>query len=204
MMRLHPMAGGWRFALLLAVNCITMMAGFEAGAETGPGPMQIQRRSRLSSEQRSALQEAARELQNRGTVGEQRRIRRVLRALRQALPDFSRLERRLILRRAVQMPPAQRQGLRRRLLEIDELDSDARSALETELREMLHEQADEIHRFEQNVRRWQEMSEKQRDTMRSQMRRFRGLPVDERKRLLDQWLEPGAEAVGEESMNHPR
>ncbi len=69
---------------------------------------------------------------------------------------------------------------------------------------MIHEQAGEIHRFEQNVRRWQEMSEKQRETMRSQMRRFRGLPVDERKRLLDQWLEPGAEAVGEESMNHPR
>ena len=191
MMRLHRAAGGWRFALLLAVNSVTMMAALEAGAERGPAQTQIERRSHFPSEQRSALREAAREFRNAGSVGERRRVRRRLRALRGALPDFSRLERRLILRRAVQLPRAERKALRHRLLEIDELDSKARAALEMELRAMIDEQAEEIHRFERNVRRWQRMSEKQRDTMRSQMRRFRNLPVVERKRLLDQWLGPG-------------
>ena len=60
---------------------------------------------------------------------------------------------------------------------------------------MIASQADEMHRIEGNLRRWQSMSEQERDEMRQQMKRFRELPVEERRELLDRWLPPAEEAA---------
>jgi len=49
-------------------------------------------------------------------------------------------------------------------------------------------QSDEMHRIEENVRRWQKMTPEERDEMREQARRFRKLPIEDRRRLLNEWV----------------
>jgi hypothetical protein len=116
------------------------------------------------------------------------RARQQLRALRRALPDFSRSDRRLLLLHARSLPSEERRSLRARLRGIESLEEEQRKAFEEELRGRIASMAERGERFEANVRRWKQMPEAERDKLREQMRRFRNLPLDERRALLDEWV----------------
>ena len=116
------------------------------------------------------------------------RARQQLRALRRALPDFSRADRRLLLLHARSLPSAERRALRARLRGRESLEEEERRAFEAELRGRIASMADRGKRFEANMRRWKQMSEAERDALREQMRRFRELSIEERRAILDEWV----------------
>jgi len=210
-MRLNRSNAGWRSALLLASGwfvLVLLLAALDARAEgesqgerirahedgqehTRGGAARerrMERWNKASEEERREMRAAAREFWKDTPDGDRRRVRRRLKALRRALPEFSKVERRMILRRSLEMPPAERDALRDRIMGIEELDPEARAELEAELRGMIDVESDEMHRIEENVRRWQKMTPEERDEMREQARRFRRLPIEDRRRLLNEWV----------------
>jgi hypothetical protein len=74
-------------------------------------------------------------------------------ALGQVLPDFSLIERRILLRRFMALPKAERESLRRRLRKIDDLEPKERRKLAHELRGRLNESPGEAARIERNLDR---------------------------------------------------
>jgi len=196
MMRMERANGGWRFALLLVsgwVGLVLLLAAFEARSEedTSSDRMRetrIERWNKASREERRVMRQAARDFWDEAPPEDRKRIKRRLRGLRRALPDFSRLERKMILRRTLEMPKAERDVLRDRIMSIDELDAEGRAKLERELRDLIEDDSDEMNRIESNASRWREMSHEDREKMRAQMREFRKLSVSERQQLLDQWV----------------
>ena len=128
----------------------------------------------------------------RATPRERQRIRRAMRLLERSLPGWSAAERRILLRRLARLPEIERKALRRRLRRIDELDRDGRDELVSELRGMIEPEAEDIRRLERNIDRWDGLSEAERERYRRQLRRFRSLPLEERRKLLDAWAEAEA------------
>ena len=200
--------GGWRFAIALAsgwIGLACLLTALEvrgddrsrtekgndrhsaAASERGSNS-RAERWDRASRAERRAMRRAAREFWDDVGPEDRTRIKHRLRALRRQLPDFSRTERRMILRRALEMSDADRTDLRDRLMKIDDLQPDQRAALERELRSLIGKGSDEMERIERNARRWKEMSSEDREKMRAQMRTFRELSSEERQRLLDEWV----------------
>ncbi len=135
-------------------------------------------------DERRALRKAARDRWERATPRERRVFRRGVAGLRIALPDFTELERVVLVRALFAMPEAERDVFRKRLRTIDDLDEGQRRELVAELRHIANSPKAEL---EQNVGRWKSMSESDRDDYRERMRRFRSLSFEERKKLLDEW-----------------
>lgn len=124
-----------------------------------------------------------------GGPGERRVRREAIRGLRRALPDARPIERLAILRQALRLPVEVRRSLRERLRRFDALTPDERQALVAEL-EGLRVEAD-VERLERNLERWEKLSEEERERYRAQMRRLWDMPLDERRRLLDEWERSG-------------
>jgi hypothetical protein len=124
-----------------------------------------------------------------GGPGERRARREAMRGLRRALPDARPIERLAILRQALRLPVEKRRSLRERLRRFDALAPDERRVLVAEL-EGLRVEAD-VERLERNLERWEKLSEEERERYRAQMRRLWDMPLDERRRLLDEWERSG-------------
>jgi hypothetical protein len=106
--------------------------------------------------------------------------------LARSLLEMSPAERRGVRRRLGEMPAAERQALAERVRAFRELDSDQQRALGNRLGEMLELDDKARARLGENAERWQSMSEQDRDRMRSQLHRLHAIPPDERVELLDQ------------------
>jgi len=91
------------------------------------------------------------------------------------------------------LPKAERESLRRRLRKIDGLEPKERRQFADEPRDMLNESPGEAARIERNLDRWRRMSESEREKYREQMHRFRAMSAEDRRRLLDQWVDPESE-----------
>jgi hypothetical protein len=124
-----------------------------------------------------------------------------MRGIERALPDARPIDRVAILRAAGRLPRAERRALGERLRRVDSLAPDERAALVAELEGLLARSNDRVEQFERNLDRWEGLSEAERDRYRAQMRRLRAMPLEERRRLLDEWersrREPGSPPGGE-------
>jgi hypothetical protein len=109
-----------------------------------------------------------------------------MKALERKLPDFSAIERLVILRVAARMPEPEREALKRRIAGIDELEAEQRARLIADLKGMIDEYSQEVDRLERNTQRWRSMSPSERDEVREQMRRLRSMSVEERRALLEE------------------
>lgn len=146
----------------------------------------IERWRAASPSERRALRAELRKRFDDATPRERRRVTRRLRALERALPDFSSIERLILLRAAAALPEAARKDLRKRLRRIDDLEPASRALLVAELKAMIRSFDGEIDRLERNRERWQGMSESERDEYRAQMKRLRGMSLEERRALLEE------------------
>jgi hypothetical protein len=137
--------------------------------------------------ERRAMREAARDRWESGSPRDRRIFRRGMSGLRRALPELTEIERLVLLRNLFALPKDERKAMRRRLRGIDRLAQGERKKFVQELRDTAAEPGQESMRIERNVDRWRDLSESERDNYREQMRRFRALSGEDRRRLLDEW-----------------
>jgi hypothetical protein len=107
--------------------------------------------------------------------------------LRRVLPELTEIERLMLLRNLFALPKHERKLIRARFRNVDRLGPGERKRFIRELRDMTAGPSQESIRIERNVDRWRELSELERDNYRGQMRRFRSLSAEDRRRLLDEW-----------------
>lgn len=203
--------GRWGAAALIAIwfALVLVAAAGEARAEasaeeTGRGSDALVRGEAAPAAEPGATRRGdfgADGLRGRAEAGGGERLDRVgarrrLRALRRALPDFSRTERRRLLLHARNLPAEERRALRTKLLAAETMSEAERARFKAELRQLIADGADDAARWRENAARWRKMPEAEREKMREQMRRFRRLPPEERKALLEEWAGPGS-AAGE-------
>ncbi len=155
-------------------------------AEPVRGRALMDRWAEASPEERRLMRGQLRARWAEASPREKRRFARRLRRLERALPEFNSVERLILLRVAAEMSRADREALRARIAGIDELEAEDRKTLLAELRGLIEGYDGEVRRLERNSRRWQEMSEDERDAYRSQMKRWRALSEDEREALLQE------------------
>jgi len=140
--------------------------------------------------ERREMRARSRERWERATPRERRIFRRGMVGLRHAVPEFSEIERLVLLRNLFALPKAERQALRKRLRKIDDLSVSERAQLTRELRAIADRPSGESDRIGRNVDRWKDMPEADREQYREQMRRFRALSTEERRKLLNEWEDP--------------
>ncbi len=140
-----------------------------------------------SRRERRARRDSARERWEDASPREQRIFRRRMGRLRLALPEFSEIERLVLVRNLFELSKEDQEAMRRRLRRMDDLDPSKRNELLRELRAMAADSSRESGRIKHNVDRWRGFSEAERDRYRKQMRRFRDLSTQDRRRLLDEW-----------------
>ena len=148
--------------------------------------------------EREAIREAGRERWERATPRDRRRFYRAATGLRRAVPEINEIERLVLLHNLFALPVNEGKAMRRRLLRIDDLDAKQRARFVEELRGIANQPESDVGRIERNVDRWKGMSESERDRYRDQMRRFRELSVEERRKLLDAWEDPERSAADRE------
>ena len=192
------------FTILFVVSVLIVVAGRAVAVDTakareehadmrearGRGPGALSRWRDASPEERRAMRQVARRKWERASPHERRIFRRAMYGLSRALPEFSEIERLVLVRKLFAMSKDERRVMRERLREIDDLSVAERVRLVEELREMAHDADRESAMIESNVDRWRGMSESERDRYRAQMRRFRELSAEERGKLLDEWEAP--------------
>lgn len=164
----------------------------EAASPGPPGPRGARRSSRAierwreaSPAERREMRETLRERWRDASPRERRQLGRRMKALERRLPDFSPIERLVLLRAAAALPEAERRALRDRIGGIDDLDPEARARLVAELEGMIDAYDREVERLERNTDRWRGMSAAERSELRQQMQRLREMSVEERRALLD-------------------
>jgi hypothetical protein len=113
--------------------------------------------------------------------------------MRVALPDFSPIERMILLRAAAGLPEAERDSLRRGVARIDDREVPERRALIAELHNLIEGESGNIERLERNKDRWEGLSEADRNEYRAQMERLRAMSLEERRALLAE-MEKGSDA----------
>jgi len=182
--------------LIAGLTIAYLIAPAPAGAEdrVAPGAADAARQeSEIVERWRAATPGERREMRSRlrerwqdATPRARRRFGRGMKALERKLPDFSAIERLVILRAAARMPAPEREALKRRIAGIDDLEAAERAKLTAELRAMIDAYSPEVDRLERNTRRWKEMSPAERDEVREQMRRLREMSVEERRALLEE------------------
>ena len=158
----------------------------EPGARRFEHPTAMERWADASPEERRVMRGRQRARWESATPRERRRFARRLRRLERALPEFDSIERLMLMRVAADLPRAERRDLRERIAGLDELEPEDRKARLAALREMIEGYEGEVRRLERNSRRWQRMSESERDVYRSQMKRWHALSDEEREALLDE------------------
>ena len=136
--------------------------------------------------QRREMRRAVRERLDRASPRERRRIERIFRRLRELLPDFSPIERMLLVRAVARLPEQERESLRDRLRRIDDLAVPERQALVAELARLIEAQSSEVERLERNRHRWEALSEDDKQEYRAQMQRLRSMSLEERRALLEE------------------
>ncbi len=144
----------------------------------------LERWQNATPEERRAVRSEIRERWEDASPRERRQARRRLRALERALPEFSPIERLMLLRAAAELPESDRKRLRRNIRGIDDLEPAERRAFLDELRDLVEGQAGEVERFQRNRERWRDMSDAERDEAREQMNKLREMSVEERRALL--------------------
>ena len=206
MMSISNLFGRKRVALLLVAAILILVGAGVLGAASAALADQeranshegrpvdaVSRWDDATPEERREMREMARLRWESASPRERRAYRRGMYALGRVLPDFSLIERRVLLRRFIALPKAERESLRRRLRKIDDLEPKERRKFADELRGMLNESPGEAARIERNLDRWRRMSESEREKYREQMRRFRAMSAEDRRKLLDQWADPESE-----------
>lgn len=98
---------------------------------------------------------------------------------------FTPEERRILRGRVRQLSKSERQGLRKKILNMRELPRSERENLRDRLHEMKSLTDDEKRALKLKVQRWSRMSDEKRERLRAQMRRIRSLPPEERLELLE-------------------
>lgn len=139
-----------------------------------------------SPEERHEMRAAIRERWESATPRERRRLGRRIKLLERRLPDFSAIERLILLRAAAELPPEERRSLRERIARIDDVEAKERALLISEIEALIAGYTPEIDRLERNKDRWKEMSEAERMEAREQMKRLRSMSVEERRALLEE------------------
>lgn len=174
--------------LLVLALVLAGASGVQAEGEERSGPRArsplVERWQNATPAERRAMRAEVRERWEDASPRERRRAGRRIRALERALPEFSPIERLVLLRAAAELPAAERKALRERLRGIDDLEPGERQALVAELEELIRGQATAIERFERNRNRWDGMSEAERQEARDQMKKLREMSVEERRSLL--------------------
>lgn len=156
-----------------------------AGEASGTAGGIVERWRSAPPSERRRMRAAMRERWELATPRERRRMGRVMRGLERALPDFSPIERMVLIRAAMSLSEEERGTLRRRLRRIDDLEPDERRAFLAELRGMIAAEGSELERLERNRRRWEGLSEGERAEVREQMRRWQAMSLEERRALLE-------------------
>ena len=164
------------------------------GDERGP----LERWRDATPSERRAVRDAGRERWERATPRERRIFRRGMVGLRHAVPEFSEIERLVLLRNLFALPKKELRAMRKRLRRIDDLEADERARLIEELRAIADRPSADSRRIERNVGRWRDMSESDREKYREQMRRFQALSIAERRKLFDEWEDPERSTKGVE------
>lgn len=178
----------WLSVWVVVASCAFWLAPGVVAADDDSaigGRSAVERRwAEASAEERKTMRARLRARLAEASPREQRRLARRLRRLERALPEMSSLERLVLLRAAADLPEKEQAALRERIRGADELEPAGRAALIADLREMIDGLAGEADRIERNRERWRGMSEAERETYRSQMKRLRALSPEEREELL--------------------
>ena len=162
----------------------------DAELEPKPESKIVERWRGATPAERLEMRAQLRERWQAATPRARRRFGRGMKALERKLPDFSAIERVVILRAAARMPEPEREALKGRIAGIDGLEAEQRAQLVDDLKAIVAEYSQEIDRLERNTQRWRGMSRSERDELREQMRRLRGMSVEQRRALLEE-LERG-------------
>jgi len=162
------------------------------------------RRSRITERwqqatpaERREMRENLRERWRDASPRQRRQLGRRMKVLERRLPDFSVIERLVLLRAAAALPEAERKVLRERIAGIDDLEPAERARLIADLEQMIEAYAREVDRLERNTGRWQDMSAAERAEVREQMQRLREMSIEERRALLEEMEREGSGARGE-------
>ena len=111
----------------------------------------VERWRTASPAERREMRSRLRERWQAATPRARRRFGRGMKALERKLPDFSAIERLVILRVAARMPEPERQALRHRIAGIDDLEAAQRAQLIADLKGMIDDYSQEIDRLERNA-----------------------------------------------------
>jgi len=144
----------------------------------------IDRWRRATRDERREMRANQRERRRDASPRQRRRFERRLNRLERSLPDFSAIERMMLLRAAAELPEAERNALRKQVSRIDDLSPDDRQAFIAELKEMIRKVGPEVERLERNRRRWDGMSDAEREEFRGQMKKLRSMTPLERRALF--------------------
>lgn len=178
--------------LLLGASTITQAQDDDLSRTEERRASLVTRWRGASPEERHEMREAIRKRWENATPRERRRLARRIKALERRLPDFSAIERLILLRAAVELPPTERKLLRERIARIDDLEAKERAVLIAEIESMIAGYSREVDRLERNKDRWKDMSEAEREEAREQMQRLRSMSVEERRALLEEMEKSGS------------
>ena len=167
-----------RFAfLVLAIELAVAIGGSGVALAQGGGP----------SAREPGIGSAEETRRESVTPGQKRRVRRLLSRLREALPEFSAVERRVLVREVRKLPEVKRKAIRKSVRKIESLSPAERSEFSARLRGLLANASKDVERMERNLGRWEGMSKRERETYREQMRKLRSMSDEERREVLGEW-----------------
>jgi len=136
--------------------------------------------------ERAEMRERLRDRMREATPRQRRRIERRLRRLARALPDFSPIERLILLRAAADLPRKEQDVLRGRIAEIDDLEADERAVLIADLQKLIQSFEGEVERLERNRDRWKGMTPSEKEEYRAQLKRLRKMSPEDRRALFEE------------------
>lgn len=146
----------------------------------------IERWRNATAVERIEMRQNLRERRRDASPRQRRRIERRMRRLARALPDFSAIERLILLRAAADLPKAEQDDLRRRIADIDDLEPEERAALIADLQSMIQGFEGEVERLERNRDRWEGMSRAEKDEFRDQLKRLKKMSPEDRRALFEE------------------
>jgi len=155
--------------------------------ESAPARSSVMERGRKASPaERAEMRERLRDRMRDATPRQRRRIERRMRRLARALPDFTPIERLILLRAAADLPREEQDVLRRRIAGIDDLEADARAVWIADLTKMIQGVEGEGERRERNRDRWKGMTAAEKEEYRAQLKRLRKMSPEDRRALFDE------------------
>ncbi|MFK7895478.1 MAG: DUF3106 domain-containing protein [Myxococcota bacterium] len=119
--------------------------------------------------------------------GGKKRMRRVMKRIRESFPEFSAVERRILVREFRKLPDGEREQIRDDVRRVDSLSPKERKAVSSKLRGLVTNASQDVDQIERNLDRWEGMSKKEREVYRKQMRKLRSMSEEDRKSLIKEW-----------------